>query len=70
MRSRIASVFVNLMVGTVMLLITNMKTIQIASPFLATAKADAVDAVDAVAAAAEGEGEAAARVRRTLQRRI
>ena len=67
MRLRIASVFVNLMVGTVMLLITNMKTIQIASPFLAAAKADAVDAV---AAAAEGEGAAAARVRRTLQRRI
>ena len=58
------------MVGTVILLTTSMKTIQIVSPFLATAKADAVDAVDAVAAAAEGEGEAAARVRRTLQRRI
>ena len=47
-----------------------MKMIQIVSPSLATAKADAVGAVDAVAAAAEGEGAAAARVRRILQRRI
>ena len=58
------------MVGTVMLLITSMKTIQIVSPSLATAKADAVGAVDAEDAAAEEEGEAAARVRRTLRRRI
>ena len=58
------------MVGTVTLLTTSMKMIQIASPFLAAAKADAVDAVDAGVAAAEGEGAAAARVRRTLQRRI
>ena len=36
---------------------------------LATAEADAVDAEDAEDAATEEEGEAAARVRRTLQRR-
>ena len=47
-----------------------MKMIQIVSPSLATAKADVVGAVDAEDAAAEEEGEAAARVRRTLQRRI
>ena len=47
-----------------------MTTIRIASLSLATAKADAVGAVDAEDAAAEEEGEAAARVRRTLLRRI